>query len=40
MRSPACSDCWPSTFSPFTNVPVALPASAIARPDPLNVSLA
>ena len=40
MRSPACSGCSPSTFSPFTNVPVALPASAIASPAPLNTSLA
>ena len=32
MRSPSCSGCGPSTFSPFTNVPVALPASSITRP--------
>ena len=31
-RSPSCSGCWPSTFSPLTKVPVALPASSIARP--------
>ena len=31
-RSPSCSAWWPSTFSPLTNVPVALPASSIARP--------
>jgi hypothetical protein len=40
MRSPADSASSPSTFSPLTKVPVALPASAIASPEPLSSSRA
>jgi len=39
-RSPSCSVCSPSTLSPFTNVPVALPASAMESPAAPKVSCA